>query len=900
MEDETGSSGDLCRVCRSEGGSERPLFHPCICTGSIKFIHEECLLQWLKYSKKEICELCNHRFSFTSIYSSDMPKRLPVRILLSGLCSTLARVLKVWVHDTCVALAWIGLLPLTACRIYRSLFSGSLSSIICLPLHIFSTENLTSDISQGCVVVFLTLLAFIGLFWLKDQMLHGGGPEWLDMEDNAHLQHQQPEQPNPQQDDPPPAEDPPDANQQEVEEVEQEENVPVEPAAPEILDPAEAPHPDDGQWNPMEWDRPPEEMTWERIFGFDGSLVFLEHVFWAISLNTLFILIFAFFPYHIGHFTILGFELKSFIGGTHFEGMLTTLYGYCISGVSLVVIHSITSILKLRKVSRFLGQCYVVVKVALLLVVEIFVFPVVCGWWLDICSLSLFDATLKDRQASYHKSPETSLFMHWLIGMIYVFYFASFVILLREILRPGVLWFIRNLNDPDFNPIQEMIHLSVLKHLRRFCASLVMFGTSILVMLYIPSRIIKHYFVNFLPYQTAQPPDSPVDELIMELFLVLVILPALQDHNNMREWLKRAIRLWCLGASGILDLKSYLFGDEVDAEGDKDDEDEQDDNVPIQEVPPPAQPPNEEGGLRAAHQAFHFREGPTRYQSYDKPRFLPAKIMGLFVLMLLSWLIVSLIGMLVPVWFGRKLFGIWLRDNRRFYELYTLALGLFVCLSLIKGITLFVGWISQGWKQLSITIREWGLIGLKALIAVFLLMIVIPLMAGVLLELVLLMPLRVPLHQTPVYILWQDLAFGVLYTKIVIGLTRIGPDWWLKAAIIRLCNDGIRGLDLKFLIMSIIMPVCTYLGLSLSVPYIIAHSIAPLLFSDQMLLIVIQRYIYTFCLSVIVTVFFVNLQLDQFKKLYEHIKNDRYLIGKRLVNYNHAKRSSTLQLSNQS
>lgn len=61
---------------------------------------------------------------------------------------------------------------------------------------------------------------------------------------------------------------------------------------------------------------------------------------------------------------------------------------------------------------------------------------------------------MKDRQASYHSSPMASIFIHWLIGMVYVFYFASFVILLREVLRPGVLWFLRNLNDPDFNPIQ--------------------------------------------------------------------------------------------------------------------------------------------------------------------------------------------------------------------------------------------------------------------------------------------------------------------------------------------------------------------------------------------------------------------------------------------------------------
>ncbi len=132
---------------------------------------------------------------------------------------------------------------------------------------------------------------------------------------------------------------------------------------------------------------------------------------------------------------------------------------------------------------------------------------------------------VQDRQSSYHGAPMASIFLHWLFGMVYVFYFASFVILLREILRPGVLWFLRNLNDPDFNPIQvrsclrqiltwvsgliwhqEMIHLSIARHLRRFCASLVMFGTSILVMLYLPSKIIKKIIPTFLPYYTQQNP----------------------------------------------------------------------------------------------------------------------------------------------------------------------------------------------------------------------------------------------------------------------------------------------------------------------------------------------------------------------------------------------------------
>ena len=74
------------------------------------------------------------------------------------------------------------------------------------------------------------------------------------------------------------------------------------------------------------------------------------------------------------------------------------------------------------------------------------------------------------RLQSFTSAPWASVFIHWLIGMVYVFYFASFVILLREVLRPGVLWFLRNLNDPDFNPIQEMIHLSIPRHMRRYVA----------------------------------------------------------------------------------------------------------------------------------------------------------------------------------------------------------------------------------------------------------------------------------------------------------------------------------------------------------------------------------------------------------------------------------------------
>ena len=113
----------------------------------------------------------------------------------------------------------------------------------------------------------------------------------------------------------------------------------------------------------MEWDRAAEELTWERLLGLDGSLVFLEHVFWVVSLNTLFILVFAFCPYHIGQFAIVGFSLKEYAVASHFEGLVTTLCGYCVIGACLVILHAWTSLLGMRRSRRLLGLCYVVVKV---------------------------------------------------------------------------------------------------------------------------------------------------------------------------------------------------------------------------------------------------------------------------------------------------------------------------------------------------------------------------------------------------------------------------------------------------------------------------------------------------------------------------------------------------------
>ncbi|XP_075889417.1 uncharacterized protein marchf1 [Nelusetta ayraudi] len=53
---------EVCRICHCEGDSECPLIMPCRCTGSLSFVHQSCLNQWIKSSDTRCCELCKFDF----------------------------------------------------------------------------------------------------------------------------------------------------------------------------------------------------------------------------------------------------------------------------------------------------------------------------------------------------------------------------------------------------------------------------------------------------------------------------------------------------------------------------------------------------------------------------------------------------------------------------------------------------------------------------------------------------------------------------------------------------------------------------------------------------------------------------------------------------------------------
>lgn len=72
-----------CRICRGEATPDDPLFYPCKCRGSIKYIHQGCLEEWLKHSGREpSCDICHQKYKFTTQYKENTPDRVPLRLIL--------------------------------------------------------------------------------------------------------------------------------------------------------------------------------------------------------------------------------------------------------------------------------------------------------------------------------------------------------------------------------------------------------------------------------------------------------------------------------------------------------------------------------------------------------------------------------------------------------------------------------------------------------------------------------------------------------------------------------------------------------------------------------------------------------------------------------------------------
>ncbi|CAH8651807.1 unnamed protein product [Schistosoma rodhaini] len=1022
-------SPDFCRVCRCEGTVSKPLFHPCLCTGSIKYIHQDCLVRWLEYSKRNTCELCNHRFAFTRIYASGTPRFLPLTVLAVGLANSLRRFLLNWIHLSIVFTAWLVVVPLSACRMYRCLFTGSVFSLLTLPLDMVSTKHLLQDCVQGFIIVILALAAFLGYVSLREQLLQGT-PAWLERDVHAEARGADPPRPAAGANGRRPLF--PDifnifgvanggglgaavfgeGNEDPVEpELLNNDEQPHQTVQQELVNPEhntcyslnqqqpvinsgiseslESSHesadtvnrgssynpqqlawymentganldgdiPDeDGRANndPADADGAPEAMNWKHLLGLDGSLNFLEHVLWLIALNTLFIVIFAFCPYHMGQFTVLGFNLERFINATHMEGFSTSLIGYIIFAFALILMHEIFAILNMPRACYWTGLGYIYIKVALLSLMELGIFPILSGFWIDACTLSLFNATLTQRASVFNYAPVAFTFIHWAIGMLYIFYMASLLVLGRSVLRPGVLRFIYHFNDPDYKPIQDMILQPLPLYIQRLIATYSVWGILIVLMLWLPTEVIRHFFPNFLPFRISAAYESPLD-YSLEMILLQVVLPFLLD-NQAKTSLRQILRWWCLCVSWLLGLRSYLLGDIPFSPGDfivtengtevpykqrrnthaqtsnlnshsgsmsiessqRILPNELDDVSTDLYAPSLSSSSSSYGQITSINNPFREQSQPehneqnndnhantdydndddtdfTRYIPYKRGNFFKLRITGLILILITSLICLSLTVLILPVGIGRllllKLSG---TDSTSKHDAIALVggftvLGIILRLApciphLFSGISRIVMLIGRSgslisWSRPLRVFRIWTRLGTTCEITIrrpalpmapmidlnrrygfqstvhtnigiylqnYLRIIInwlrlfciaviclgiLPTALGLLINFIFIVPFRIGPKKTIIIGFWEHWIFGIMHLKVVILLTLLGPPWWLRNRL-ELFHEEIthHRQDARCMrLLWAIAPLLVTIGLSLSVPYLVAYYISPLI-----------------------------------------------------------------------
>ncbi|CAH8605728.1 unnamed protein product [Schistosoma mattheei] len=936
---------------------------------------------------------------------------------------------------------------------YRCLFTGSVFSLLTLPLDMVSTKHLLQDCFQGFIIVILALAAFLGYVSLREQLLQGT-PAWL--ERDAHAEARGADPPHP----PRPAagvngrrplfpdifnifgvanggglgaavfgegnEDPVEPeifnnDEQHHQTVQQElvnsEHItcsslnqqqpvinsgisePLEPSheSTDTINRGSSSNPQQLAWYMentgvnLEGDIPdedgranndlgdadgaPEAMNWKHLLGLDGSLNFLEHVLWLIALNTLFIVIFAFCPYHMGQFTVLGFNLERFINATHMEGFSTSLIGYIIFAFALILMHEVFSILNMPRACYWTGLGYIYIKVALVSLMELGIFPILSGFWIDACTLSLFNATLTQRASVFHYAPvalplfigqsECCTYFIWRLCLYWV-----------EV----------------YYPVQDMILQPLPLYIQRLIATYSVWGILIVLMLWLPTEVIRHFFPKFLPFRINAAYDSPLD-YSLEMILLQVVLPFLLD-NHAKTTLRQILRWWCICVSWLLGLRSYLLGDIPFSPGDfivtengtevpykrRRDSHNQTSNLNSHSgfmsvessqrtltnepddistdlyAPNLSSPSSSYGQITSTNNRFREQSQPenneqdnvnhanadydndddtdfTRYVPYKRGNFFKLRITGLILILITSLISLSLTVLIVPVGVGRllllKLSGTGSTSKHDAialvggFTVLGIILRLAPCIPhLLNGIFRIIMLIGQSgslisWSKPLRVFRIWTRLGTTCEITIrrpalpmapmidlnrhygfqstvdmnigiylqnYLRILINWLPLGLLINFIFIVPFRIGPKKTIIIGFWEHWIFGIMHLKVVILLTLLGPPWWLRNRL-ELFHDEMthHRQDARCMrLLWAIAPLLVTIGLSLSVPYLLAYYISPLIALDSE---VAFRYIYPFLFAMFICSVLLTLCIDQIRRLYLHIKDEKYLVGKQLLNF---------------
>ncbi|TPX78411.1 hypothetical protein CcCBS67573_g00323 [Chytriomyces confervae] len=219
------------------------------------------------------------------------------------------------------------------------------------------------------------------------------------------------------------------------------------------------------------------------------------------------------------------------------------------------------------KGARFLCLSW---KFTFFITIELGMFPTFCGLLMDMCTLTIFgpEATIDNRIAFYNAYPWSSYFLHWLAGTTFMFQFAAYVQSVRKIVRPGVVWFIRDPEDPQFHPMQDILEKPILSQLRKLAFGAIMYAIVVVSTVGGFVGLVQglqwalgatNGAAKFFPLKWEF--SEPLSEFPIDLLIFHFLVPAAVSWIRPRDLIVEGLRVYFRATARILRITQFLLGE---------------------------------------------------------------------------------------------------------------------------------------------------------------------------------------------------------------------------------------------------------------------------------------------------------------------------------------------------
>jgi E3 ubiquitin-protein ligase MARCH6 len=964
-----------CRVCRVGEEADRPLFHPCACSGSIRYIHQDCLEQWLKVANRaqRSCELCGVAFRFTPIYKEGAPLRLTAWQFATGVLSRVSRVLPFALRAFLALLLWGGVLPLCTFTVSRVFFCHSIAEALSAVRGVLKNPYaLPGDLVLGiglCVIIVAAWAVLLTLYrevyrWSKEQ-IGRMRPQGARQDENNHGEH--------------------DHNHNVGEAALQQGAVP-EPPLPPVIHAIDMDEVDAGAGvNNDDF----EAADLGFLLGIQGPIGLpFQAVAQTLCFYTAFLGVFQLIPFQIGsaatHWWMTGQLGRGDATAAASEaevgrGFSKLLIEAALSGGWGVVdeegLHvaatqaerDLAGLLKLSSDLRAMGVGYAVIvglcmfpivalliyglvtrtptdaggpsvhqlvkqqaraatftllqygKVGLLLAGELVALPLWVGCLMDLFTLRVLGSSVEERMKLLSQAPALSIFVHWFVGFAYAVGVSSTLLELRRVLRAELL--VDHLPQPDqLNPeriLRQLVERPLAVQLQKLVFLFLQYVPCLVITLYLPVRAGTLLFGLASPLQLRFEEPFVELQLPMELLLFHVVLPMAIEKCNARQAVYVGLCWWMCHVCHFLSIDDVLVDPEVLREWRSAPPQEQ---LQPRPPPPPPQerPPVEDHngvpptppavaaladnaiGLASEEEKEEEEEreqetsellGPPRLAELSRAS-LRWRVTALVSLSCLALWIISVLVIHIPLYAGRA--ALYFMSVPVENDCYSLFIGLLLVWATVSTSKFLVQHLLTQLQREAFmrAIQTWIVISLKWAVLGFLWLGVAPVLIGTLFETLIIIPVLVPVGETPRFALIQNWALGLVALKVwvqgvLMGAVALGggagQEQW-SARLERVYANGVRNVDFLWTLREVCLRLLNTVGEYYFVPYFFTKAIAPLVIQDPLLINFLNRYSVCLYLLMKAALHVVKQCIAYVRELHDHIKDERYLVGMRLHN----------------